>query len=396
MAEWDYTGEGKIVIPSITLRDMFWDGTNWWAVNDISKEVFKCDSNWNFLDIWHYVGEQTERPTSIFYDGTNWWVLGYIERTVYKYDSNWNYTGSSYYVGNQGSILKIFYDGVNWWTVGTNDYIYKYDSNWNYTGSSYYVGNQDVTPIDIFYDGVNWWMAGQSTGTIYKYDSNWNYTGVSYYVGNQAEYPSSIFYDGVNWWMLGTPFASGTSIYKYFGPTTITTTLTIDTSPVKGEVFVDSVSWGIAPQTREINAGNYIISFGEIAGYENPASIEINLAEGETKQIIGEYVEIPPEKSFINVKSNPTGANIYLDNNQIGSTNSSYEIDPGSHTLKLTLDEYYDSEETFSISEGETKTFNITLNPIIEPGKKFPYWIFLLGIPLLFPLLKKKFKKKKK
>jgi len=61
------------------------------------------------------------------------------------------------------------------------------------------------------------------------------------------------------------------------------------------------------------------------------------------------------------VNSTPTGADIYLDNNYFGKTNSSYEITAGTHTLKLTLPGYYDYTETFSISQGEAKTFNITL-----------------------------------
>jgi len=40
--------------------------------------------------------------------------------------------------------------------------------------------------------------------------------------------------------------------------------LSIDTTPVKGEVFVDGVSWGVAPQNREMNPGTYFVEFGEV------------------------------------------------------------------------------------------------------------------------------------
>ena len=75
-----------------------------------------------------------------------------------------------------------------------------------------------------------------------------------------------------------------------------------------------------------------------------------------------------PEEAYINVNSTPTGADIYLNGSYIGKTPiSNYEVDPGTHTLLLVKEGYEDYTETFTISEGETKTFNITLIPIIPP-----------------------------
>jgi len=75
---------------------------------------------------------------------------------------------------------------------------------------------------------------------------------------------------------------------------------------------------------------------------------------------------IPP-KATINVNSNPTGANIYLDDNFIGKTNLLYEIVARTHTLKLTLAGYYDKTETFTISAGETKNVPSDINLIFFP-----------------------------
>lgn len=47
--------------------------------------------------------------------------------------------------------------------------------------------------------------------------------------------------------------------------------LTITTTPAGGEVFVDGQSWGAAPQTRRVLAGQYEISFGDLAGYAKPS-----------------------------------------------------------------------------------------------------------------------------
>jgi len=76
----------------------------------------------------------------------------------------------------------------------------------------------------------------------------------------------------------------------------------------------------------------------------------------------------PPGKAYINVNSTPTGADVYLNGSYIGKTPiSNYELDPGTHTLLLVKEGYEDYTETFTISEDETKTFNITLTPITPP-----------------------------
>jgi len=47
--------------------------------------------------------------------------------------------------------------------------------------------------------------------------------------------------------------------------------LTVKTTPVSGEVFIDGESWGQAPQTQYLVPGQYVVSFGEVEGYAAPA-----------------------------------------------------------------------------------------------------------------------------
>jgi hypothetical protein len=62
---------------------------------------------------------------------------------------------------------------------------------------------------------------------------------------------------------------------------------------VKGEVFVNSTSLGIAPQTRTVVSGTYVVSWGDVEGYYTPTSQIVTLAGDEIKNIIGLY-EVPP------------------------------------------------------------------------------------------------------
>jgi len=68
--------------------------------------------------------------------------------------------------------------------------------------------------------------------------------------------------------------------------------LIVNTEPVKGEVFVDGESWGIAPQTKAVEAGTYPVSFGDVAGYITPEPMEAVVEIGLTTNIVGTYTEI--------------------------------------------------------------------------------------------------------
>ena len=72
-------------------------------------------------------------------------------------------------------------------------------------------------------------------------------------------------------------------------------TLTVDTTPIKASVYVNGVLWGIAPQTRSVDAGTYTVSFGDYLGYLTPSPQTVTLAAGETRTVIGVYTEIPTE-----------------------------------------------------------------------------------------------------
>ncbi len=72
--------------------------------------------------------------------------------------------------------------------------------------------------------------------------------------------------------------------------------LVVDTTPVKGEVYLDGVSQGIAPTTLVLDPGNYTISFGDIEGYITPEDVTVPLVEGQSLIVTSEYkTEGPPE-----------------------------------------------------------------------------------------------------
>jgi len=82
-------------------------------------------------------------------------------------------------------------------------------------------------------------------------------------------------------------------------------------------------------------------------------------------EVIGRGPEII--ETTINVNSTPSDADVYIDENWIGKTPiSDYQINPGTYILKLSLAGYQDYTEEFTITEGEIKNFDRTLEPIAE------------------------------
>jgi len=69
-------------------------------------------------------------------------------------------------------------------------------------------------------------------------------------------------------------------------------TLTVQTTPVNGGVYVDGTLWGTAPQTRSVDPDTYTISFGSVSGYTAPSSQSVALVAGDSETVTGIYTEI--------------------------------------------------------------------------------------------------------
>ena len=122
---------------------------------------------------------------------------------------------------------------------------------------------------------------------------------------------------------------------SYIGSGAITGTLSVDTTPVKGEVFADGVSWGVAPQSRLVAAGIHTVAFGAIAGYPIPPSQTVNVTAGATTTVTGTYV---PSTLTLTVNSTPINVQFNI---IIGGMTVSYQtpysasLDPGTYQIQM-------------------------------------------------------------
>ncbi len=65
--------------------------------------------------------------------------------------------------------------------------------------------------------------------------------------------------------------------------------LSVDTTPVKGDVSIDGKRWGKAPLLGQFIAGNYEISFGDVEGYDSPGPERVTLRAGVLTGVTAEY-----------------------------------------------------------------------------------------------------------
>ncbi|MBU0777635.1 hypothetical protein KKH23_04570 [Patescibacteria group bacterium] len=81
-------------------------------------------------------------------------------------------------------------------------------------------------------------------------------------------------------------------------PTGDTGTLSIDTIPAGGAVFVNYESWGVNPQPRVVAVGEYTVSFGAKAGYITPSPVSATVYKDIETTITGIYTYVAPTTGF--------------------------------------------------------------------------------------------------
>jgi PhoPQ-activated pathogenicity-related protein len=151
-------------------------------------------------------------------------------------------------------------------------------------------------------------------------------------------------------------------------------TLTINTTPVAGEAFVDGLSWGTVPQTRVIAIGSHTVTFGSIPGYTTPAGQTAQVIKSQTTLITGVYVQ---QTGRLSVTTDPVGGPVIVDGVPWGNAPQEANVPVGSHTVSFgPLAGYASpSAQQVTIQDGQTTAITGTytqdtgtLSVAIEPN----------------------------
>ncbi len=149
-------------------------------------------------------------------------------------------------------------------------------------------------------------------------------------------------------------------------PKAIMGSIDITSSPTKASVHIDSKYVGDTPLMTDIIVGPHKVTVGK-KGYVSQTS-EVNIKKGETKSITLNLQE-DVEPGYIGISSYPSNAEVYIDGDYIGRTPiSSYAVERGKHTVKVTKSGYSSMTEEVTLKGGESKTIYPSLKESL--GKK--------------------------
>lgn len=134
--------------------------------------------------------------------------------------------------------------------------------------------------------------------------------------------------------------------------------LVVDSDPSNAEVFLNEQRVGTTPYQAQLPAGNYTLMLRRNLYHDEVRTF--GLEEGATVDL--QRLALRPRFGWYSVTSTPPGADVYLDNKLVGKTPlARAEISSGQRQLRLQYPLYHNHEESFEISDGDDRAFNITM-----------------------------------
>jgi MYXO-CTERM domain-containing protein len=162
-----------------------------------------------------------------------------------------------------------------------------------------------------------------------------------------------------------------TSIYPTLNPNQAAQTgdLAVSSSPAGAGIYLDGSYYGrtIPGDTFDINAivpGSHTVLLS-LSGYQDYTNtVTVYAGQVTTVAVTLSRNPQPPTTGALYIDSNPSGAEVYVDNVYRGySPLTLQDISPGSHVIMLTLGGYSDWQSTVQVTAGETTTVSATFTP---------------------------------
>jgi len=134
--------------------------------------------------------------------------------------------------------------------------------------------------------------------------------------------------------------------------------ISVSSTPSGANIYLDGSYKGTTPKTISgVSVGSHTIKITK-SGYEDYTK-QVTVIAGETTPV-NAYLD--EQTGAISVSSTPSGANIYLDGSNKGTTPKTISgVSVGSHTIKITESRYKDYTKQVTVTAGETTTVNAKL-----------------------------------
>jgi len=143
-------------------------------------------------------------------------------------------------------------------------------------------------------------------------------------------------------------------------PTKRVGTLEVRSDPTGASVYIDGDYFGRTPLVASVEAGRHLVEVKK-AGYR-PYQVNVRLNPGERVRV---FARLVPEvqKGRLSVRSDPPGADVYINGVYRGKTPLTLELNPGVYDLRLTLPGYAEYRERVRVNSGETTHVYARLAP---------------------------------
>ena len=135
----------------------------------------------------------------------------------------------------------------------------------------------------------------------------------------------------------------------------------VESEPSGADVYLDGDYVGTTSIELPVYPGEHEIKCAK-SGY-NDYYDDMRVEAGETTYVWCELEPIPEEEGYIKVESEPSGADVYLDWEYVGTTPIELLVSPGEHEIKCAKSGYNDYYDDMRVEAGETKDVWCELEP---------------------------------
>jgi hypothetical protein len=132
----------------------------------------------------------------------------------------------------------------------------------------------------------------------------------------------------------------------------------VESEPSGAEVYLDGDYVGTTSIEFPVSPGEHEIKCVKSGYYDYYDDVWVEA--GETKDV---WCELDPV-CYIYVKSEPSGADVYLDGDYVGTTSIGFPVSPGEHEIKCVKSGYEDYYKDVRVEAGETKDVWCELDPV--------------------------------
>ena len=205
--------------------------------------------------------------------------------------------------------------------------------------------------------------------------------------------------DGYNNYNSGFTVYTGstTPISVTLTPTTPSTgTILVSSSPAGGKVYIGGSYKGVTPSSGWLTVANVAAGTQNVqvslSGYQTFVQT-ITLVGGQSFEVNAQLTPTAPTSGSLQITSSPSGAQIYL-NNQNSNALTPYtatDLQPGYYSVTLRLPGYQEWTQSFEVIAGQSTPVTATLTSTAQPTQSplgLPALIGALGIGLAFIALR--------